>query len=81
MSYMTLMAPHTLYETGIIWSPHMYDMIFFRPALKESTACLNEKNSLWKLTVANEHQPSHATMITSTMNFESVLLLVPDILN
>ena len=24
-------------------SPHMYDMIFFRPASKESTACPNDK--------------------------------------
>ena len=41
-----LWSPLTLYGTGIvwslhmyIWSPHMYDMIFFRPALTESTAC------------------------------------------
>ena len=39
----------TLYGTGIRWSPHMYvgsppmyGMIFFTPALKESTACPNK---------------------------------------
>ena len=27
MSYMTLMVPYTLYGIGIIWSPHMYNLM------------------------------------------------------
>ena len=29
-----------------VWFPYMYDRIFFRPALKESTACPNNEDSL-----------------------------------
>ena len=36
-----LMSPHTLYGTGIVRSPHMYDMTF-QASSKESTAHSNE---------------------------------------
>ena len=29
-----LWSPLTLYGTGIVWSPHMYDMIFFQASFK-----------------------------------------------
>ena len=38
-----LLSPLILYGTGIIWSPHMYDMIFSRQLQKRSTAHPNEK--------------------------------------
>ena len=34
-----LMVSLTLYGTGIIWFPHMYNMIFSGQLLKRSTAC------------------------------------------
>ena len=36
-----LMVPLTLYGIGIVWSPHMYDMIFSGQLRKRSTACPN----------------------------------------